>query len=283
MGGLTASFIKAGGASFAVDSGKDITVSQALLEDVSSPGGGLTKDGAGKLTLTGASTYTGATGISNGTLEIAAGASLAAASAVTVSGGGLIVNGTVGGTLQVNASTSLGGAGTVAGNATIQGIHNPGNSPGIQTFANNLAYSGVSAAINWELAANTVAQNPTTPVYDQVVVGGDLDFTNLTTLNLNFAAAGSNVLWADSFWDTDKSWVLFDVAGSTGSFGNLDLNTANWSDSGANPFGTVRAGGDFNLSINGNDVVLNYVIPETHTTILGAIGTLALLRRRRTH
>lgn len=67
MGGLTAANIKAGGARFAVDSGKDITVTQALLADVSSPGGGLTKDGAGKLTLAGASTYTGATVISSGT------------------------------------------------------------------------------------------------------------------------------------------------------------------------------------------------------------------------
>jgi fibronectin-binding autotransporter adhesin len=283
MGGLTAANIKAGGARFAVDSGKDITVTQALLADVSSLGGGLTKDGAGKLTLAGASTYTGATVISNGTLEIATGASLAAGSAVTVSGGGLIVNGTVGGTLQVNASTSLGGAGTISGNTQIEGMHNPGNSPGIQTFAGNLSYSGGSAVINWELASNTVAQNPTTPAYDQIIVGGNLDFTSLTTLNLSFATAGGSVLWADPFWDTSKSWVLFDVTGSTGNFSNLDLNTANWTDSGANLFGTVRAGGDFNLSLNGNDVVLNYVIPETHTALLGAFGALALLRRRRAH
>ena len=43
------------------------------------------------------------------------------------------------GTLVANVSTTVSGTGTVAGNATIQGIHNPGNSPGIQTFESNLS------------------------------------------------------------------------------------------------------------------------------------------------
>lgn len=50
--------------------GANITIGQALITDTVSLGGGLTKLGAGTLTLTGANTYTGATLISAGTLNI---------------------------------------------------------------------------------------------------------------------------------------------------------------------------------------------------------------------
>ena len=68
MGGLTNAFIKAGGAKFDVASTKDITITQFLLTHGSSTGGGLTKAGAGALTLTGGNTYTGATTVNAGTL-----------------------------------------------------------------------------------------------------------------------------------------------------------------------------------------------------------------------
>jgi autotransporter-associated beta strand protein len=68
MGGLTNAFIKAGGAKF--DTGFDITVSQVLLEDPVSTGGGLTKEGASTLILSGANTYTGVTNVNAGTLQL---------------------------------------------------------------------------------------------------------------------------------------------------------------------------------------------------------------------
>lgn len=65
MGGLNNAFVKAGGAN--IDSnGFAITITQNLLTDVVSTGGGLTKSGANTLTLTGANTYTGATNINAG-------------------------------------------------------------------------------------------------------------------------------------------------------------------------------------------------------------------------
>ena len=76
MGGLANAFIKAGGAKFDVASGKDITVSQNLLADPLSAGGGLTKLGAGRLILSGASTYLGTSTVSAGTLELALAGSL---------------------------------------------------------------------------------------------------------------------------------------------------------------------------------------------------------------
>ena len=68
MGGLTNAFIKAGGAK--IDTGFDIAISQALLEDAISTGGGLTKEGPAALTLQGANTYTGVTSVNAGTITI---------------------------------------------------------------------------------------------------------------------------------------------------------------------------------------------------------------------
>ncbi|MES2476398.1 MAG: autotransporter-associated beta strand repeat-containing protein [Verrucomicrobiota bacterium] len=68
MGGLTNAFVKAAGANIEIDgvNGNAIGISQNLLTDAVSTGGGLTKTGAGVLTLSGANTYTGATTISGG-------------------------------------------------------------------------------------------------------------------------------------------------------------------------------------------------------------------------
>ena len=244
----------------------------------------VTKAGAGKVVLTNTNTYSGATNVNGGTLEIAAGGSLDTTSAVTVTSGALVVNGTVNGTLLANASTTVSGTGTIMGNATIQGIHNPGNSPGIQTYGSNLTYSGGASVVNWELNSNTTSNvaNPNA-IFDQVLVGGNLDFTDLTTLNLVFTATGSNVLWGNSLWDTDQSWTLYDVAGTTSNFGNLSLTTLNWLDSGSNAFDAARPGSSFSLSQSGQDVVLNYTaVPEPNVAaLLGGLGVLALLRRDR--
>jgi fibronectin-binding autotransporter adhesin len=123
----------------------------------------LTSGSVGTLVLGGANTYTGATNVNAGTLII--NGSTSNASAVTVG-----LNGT------------LGGTGTVGGNTTISGIHSPGNSPGIQTFTGNLSYVDAGTpdpTVNWELASNTttVGVNPTAN-FDQIIVGGNLDFTH---------------------------------------------------------------------------------------------------------
>ncbi len=75
MGGLTNTFIKAGGAKFDTTNGS-ITITQSLLTDAVSTGGGLTKEGGNTLNLTGTNTYTGATTVSGGTLQFSTTAAL---------------------------------------------------------------------------------------------------------------------------------------------------------------------------------------------------------------
>jgi len=233
-------------------------------------GGSLTKSGSGTLTLSGTNTYTGTTTVSTGTLLI--NGSTSSSSIVTVASTG-----------------TLGGTGTVGGATTISGTHNPGNSPGIQTFSSDLTYSGGSSVVNWELKSSTTtnAANPSA-IFDTIVVNGNLDFAGATTLNLSFVPTGSNVLWSDSFWSTSKTgtggWLLYDLSGANtvSNFTNLSLASSNWPDSGSFAFNTARPGASFTVVQSGNDIYLNYTaVPEPATWVLAFSGLAFVLVARR--
>jgi autotransporter-associated beta strand protein len=244
----------------------NVTINDAL-SDAASNNGLLRKEGNGTLTLSAANAYTGTTTVDAGTLVV--NGSLAAGSAVSV-----------------GANGTLSGTGTINGATTIFGAHTPGNSPGIQTFASDLAYDGGNSTVQWELVGNTTtnAANPNA-VYDQIIVGGDLDFTDATELDLIFNGTGSTVLWSNGFWGSNQTWTLYDVAGSTTGFlANFSLNPSAWLDSGSNSLASVRSGASFNVSQSGSDILINYVaVPEPATLAIlagGVIGLAVVLRRR---
>lgn len=236
-------------------------------QDIGESGGArsLTKTGAGRLTLSGVNTFTGL---------------------MTVDAGELRLTGSLAGGLTVAADGSFSGSGTVNGNASIAGTHNPGNSPGIQNFSNDLTYIAV-ATVNWELNANTTTQGDPTAVFDQINVGGTLDFAGATLLNLSFSGAGSTVNWNDALWSSDQEWKIYDSA-AVANFSNLSLVTSNWVDSDGNFFDTLLAGASFSLSLDGADVYLSYTAaaipePSTYAALLGALALgLVAWRRRRT-
>jgi len=91
--GLTAAYVQAGGAVIDTN-GVDVTVAQPLL--AGSPSGGLTKNGNGTLTLTGANTYTGTTAVNGGTLAL---------NANNIIAGPLVING--GATVTQNAGDRI--------------------------------------------------------------------------------------------------------------------------------------------------------------------------------
>jgi fibronectin-binding autotransporter adhesin len=249
---------------------------------ISGSGGGLTKTGSSSLTLSGVNSYTGETVVEAGKLVISSTGSTAAGSAVTVSNAGseLVVDGTLGGTLFINSGAMLSGSGTIGGSTTIAGLHNPGNSPGVQTFNSDLSYQGGST-ITWELGGNTTSQS-VPAIFDQMIVGGNLSFAATTTVNLLFNTVGSTVTWGDALWDSNQSWTIFDVAGTTSGLENVNLTTSNWADSTGALFDTVRSNGFFSLSLSGQDVMLNYTaVPETSVSLLGGLSALLLLRRKR--
>ncbi|MEI8372586.1 MAG: autotransporter-associated beta strand repeat-containing protein [Planctomycetota bacterium] len=85
MTGLTATNVQAGGVKINTN-GFNTTIAQALVEDPSSTGGGLTKYGVGTLTLTASNGYTGGTNVLGGALCVS-GASLPSSGTVSVAGG----------------------------------------------------------------------------------------------------------------------------------------------------------------------------------------------------
>jgi autotransporter-associated beta strand protein len=223
--------------------------------------GGFTKVGGGTLTLSGSNSATGLT---------------------AVNAGGLRLNGSIAGGLNVAAIAALSGTGTVGGNATIAGTHSPGNSPGSQTFNGNLTYEA-GAIVNWELIANTTGAPGTN--YDQIIVPtGNLTFSGSTTLALSFNSGGSGVVWADPFWNVNRSWMVYDLSGGTtiGGLSNLSLG-GSLLDSLNQPL-SPTARGYFETSLVGQDVMLNFVaVPEPSTWAMALAGLACggfLMRRR---
>lgn len=88
--------------------------------------GGLTKRGAGKLTVSGSYSYAGATTVESGTLSM--NGQLTGAGGVTVQSG-----------------ATLGGSGVIAGNIGGDGLIGPGNSPGILTVQGQLVPTSTTA------------------------------------------------------------------------------------------------------------------------------------------
>ena len=171
-----------------------------------------------------------------------------------VNDGKLLVNGNISTSAltTVNSGGTLGGDGTV-GTASILsgGALAPGNSIGTLNFSDTLSLAGIS---NFEIDPTILGLNLNADranVNNGVTYGG--------TLNVQYGGLNSN-------FANGMIFNLFDASSFAGSFATVNLPTL--------------TGG---LSWK-NDLLANgtlAVIPEPRAVLLGAIGLLALLRRRR--
>jgi autotransporter-associated beta strand protein len=209
-----AAFVKAGGAIIDTD-GFNTTALEPLQHDSAlgvTPDGGLTKNGAGVLTLTGASSYTGPT---------------------VVNGGTLLVNGSIGTTaVSVESGGTLGGTGNIGNNVTVKsgGTVTAGaaDAVGNLTVAGNVTMH-VGATVFLDLSQTAassdqiraIAATPTTITY-----AGTLALNNLAG-----TLAGG------------ESFKLFSATNYSGSFSDITPATPGeglvWNTSALNTSGTI--------------------------------------------
>ena len=272
--------------------GQDIVLSSGftLASALANSGGttNLVKNSSGTNTLKAANTYTGTTTVAAGILNIASTGSINASSGITVAAGarfaynsstalttGLALNGTGTGAGQ---RAVLGGTGDIGVAVTLNHLGDtlsPGNSPGLQTYT--VGQSWASFSYDWEL---NQWDNPRTAGtnFDQLGINGTLDLTGgpgsyqLNLLSLD----GSNVAGdVPDFSEINRSWtILTTTGGITGFNANAwTLDTTGF---------TNNETGTWLLAQSGNNLVLSYApIPEPRAALLGGLGMLLLLRRRR--
>jgi fibronectin-binding autotransporter adhesin len=155
MQGLTRANIRNGGALIDTN-GFDVTMAQALVHSNiggdNATDGGLTKMGAGALTLGGTNTYTGTT---------------------TINAGKLVVTGSIAGAVSLNTGT-LDGTGTVGAvtvGAGTGGILANGNGSGSSLTASSLTFNG-SAATSLKLNGGADVTTPAVVVTNGLSIAG---------------------------------------------------------------------------------------------------------------
>jgi autotransporter-associated beta strand protein len=206
--------------------------------------GSLTKSTSGTVTLSGANTYSGSTMINGGILALASAGSINNTSGVVLNNGTFNVSAVSGG----YTVASLAGSGSVIGDLTITGILGIGASPGTVTFSDDLSLGGSSAS-NFEINLGFTS-------YDLATSGLGTQIVNFDgTLNLLFASG----------FNTVGSVKIFDFDSYNGNFTSV--------------LPTGLASG-FTATFDQTTGIVS-VVPEPSSALLGSIGALALLRRRR--
>jgi autotransporter-associated beta strand protein len=259
----SARFSNAANQAYRIDTnGQTVT----LASNLSSSGGTFTKLGAGTAILGGSNSYTGAT---------------------TVSGGALVINGSLANSdVTVENLATLGGSGTIDSLVTVEagGTISPGNSPGLLTVG-SLDLQASSTTFMQIIGVGSTAGIAGTD-YDKLAIttAGGLGYGG--TLDLDFA---NTATFADG-----TIFSLFSFSGSpTGTFTSVRS-------SGSGSYGSLAftgLGGVWTALFGGQQITFSELtgelrfqnssspVPEIDPTSFGSaltllIGSLGLLERR---
>jgi len=243
------------------DGGNAITISQTLIEDTGSTGGGLSKQGAGTLTLSGANTFTGGLTVNNGTVSFASDGSTGGtgyplgvypastkANSVTLNGGGLLDTATA--TIAVNRGITLGASG-----GTLDASAN-------QTLTVNSIITG-TGGLTKGANTGTVILAPSSGnnnyVGQTTISGGKLVVQSSQTSTGNFTVADGadlTVTVSGSSQLSPNTLTLGTTTGATLEFSN-DTSTS------VAPInaGTISSGGTLTIKVNSGTFTAGQTYP----------------------
>ena len=241
----SARFSNAANQAYRIDTnGQTVT----LVSNLSSSGGTFTKLGAGTAILGGSNSYTGAT---------------------TVSGGSLVVNGSVANTaLTVQSVGRLGGSGTIGtGSEAVVLIQSggnlsPGNSPGMLTINGNLTMS-LGSTFDCEVFSGNV-------LADSVDINGVLSLNDTTLSLTNLGTYVAN-----------EKFTFFAYESLIGTFDGLADDTTFTAAGGEWLINYNDTTGGLNTAALGASYITLTAVPEPSALLIGALGLVGLLSRRR--
>lgn len=232
--------------SFVINQSDTVTQGTEFANSITG-NGKVEQAGSGTTVLNAANAYSGGTAVTAGTL---------------------IANNTTGsatgsGAVNVSTGASIGGAGIISGATTINGSLRPGNSIGTLTVGNDVTWNAGNA---WVFELGTASIN-----LAAANVGGTRDLLDITGVGSDFIK-GSGSGWTFDFANSGAvGWYkIVDWQGTT-TFSPTDFNITH-----------LASGltGSFTVDSGTSALYLN-VVPEPAAALLGGLGLLALLRRRR--
>jgi autotransporter-associated beta strand protein len=265
---------------WANNSSNTLTVTGAI----SGAGRSLTKAGTGNIRLEGASTYSGITELTGGTLTLGSAASIANTSAIILGASTTLNVSAVSGGFGLGAAQTLSGSGVVSGAISVAGTLSPGSSPGILSTGSQTWVNGGDYNFQMLDATGTAGTGS-----DQISVTGALDLTSLSaagfSINLwSLAATGPDVDGDALNFNSslNQSWTILTTTGGITGFDEADFTVNVSANNGTSGFSNALGGGSFSVSADANNLFLNFnAIPEPSVVLLGGMGCLMLLRRRR--
>lgn len=265
--------------------GNRMSIGGVISDKIVGDSGKLNKLGEGVLTLSGTNTYTGTTTISGGTLALSATGSINQTPSITVAATATFDVSALAGGYSLSSGQVLSGAGRVAGAANISGTLSPGSSPGKLETDSQVWLNG--GDYNWQMLDASAAAGIG---YDTIAVTGTLDLSSLSTggFGINLWSLGS--VLPDANGDAlnfnhllSQSWTLLTTTQGITGFESADFTISSTANNGTGGFSNLLdSNGIFSLGQSGNDLMLSYtVIPEPCVSLLGSLGLLLALRRRR--